>query len=51
MMNMLGAHVLAQVGIQYDLFQPAAAYFNLLIYFPCLCCSGRWRGAGAGFCP
>jgi tetratricopeptide (TPR) repeat protein len=36
MMNTLCAHVLAQAGSRYDLFQIASAYFNLLIYFPCV---------------
>jgi tetratricopeptide (TPR) repeat protein len=35
MMNILCAHVLAQAGETYDFYQPAAAFFNLLIYFPC----------------
>jgi tetratricopeptide (TPR) repeat protein len=36
MMNILCAHVLAQVGDGYDFFQPAFAFLNLLIYFPCV---------------
>ncbi|MGA3066945.1 MAG: hypothetical protein ABSF29_08875 [Tepidisphaeraceae bacterium] len=36
MMNMLCAHVLAQAGSRFDLFQIASAFFNLLIYFPCV---------------
>jgi hypothetical protein len=36
MMNLLCAHVLAQTGVSYDLYQLAAVYLNLLIYFPCV---------------
>jgi tetratricopeptide (TPR) repeat protein len=46
MMNILCAHVLAQVGEGFDLFQPAAAFFNLLIYFPLVLLSGALARRG-----
>ena len=40
MMNLLCGGVLAVVGKSYDVFQPAAVFLNLLVFFPCALISG-----------
>jgi tetratricopeptide (TPR) repeat protein len=36
MMNILCAHVMAQAGMQFEIFQTTSLALNLLIYFPCM---------------
>lgn len=40
MTNLLCGGVLAAVGKSYDVFQPAALFLNLLVFFPCALISG-----------